>query len=179
MASYSFSLFCDPSTGQTFPSECSLITGGAGNAIGAGVPLACSSSFSAIGGGASNCIDATGVVGTNYAVVGGGQNNLVCAGTNHSSIFSGFNNCVASSCASILGGTGNSIPAGFANAHIAGSGIALGPGVGNPNSLHVNGLWANGIPGPGYALGVSNTVYFDTVPSLPVPYNACKFLMIF
>ena len=46
---------------------------------------------------------------------------------------------------------------GFANAHIAGSGIALGPGVGNPNSLHINGLWANGIPGP-----------FLAIPPLPV-----------
>lgn len=46
---------------------------------------------------------------------------------------------------SILGGQNNN-DGGFANAHIAGSGIALGPGVGNPNSLHINGLWANGIP---------------------------------
>jgi len=47
---------------------------------------------------------------------------------------------------SILGGSGNTIGAGYNNAHIIGSGIVLGPGVGNPNSLHINGLWANGIP---------------------------------
>ncbi|MBL7692884.1 MAG: hypothetical protein JNM41_14925 [Flavipsychrobacter sp.] len=57
---------------------------------------------------------------------------------------------------SILGGQNNN-DGGFANAHIAGSGIALGPGVGNPNSLHINGLWANGIPGP-----------FLAIPPLPI-----------
>ena len=45
----------------------------------------------------------------------------------------------------ILGGSGNS-DSGYSNAFIAGSGIVLSATVGNPNSLHVNGLWANGVP---------------------------------
>lgn len=57
---------------------------------------------------------------------------------------------------------------GLANAHIAGSGIALGPGVGNPNSLHINGLWANGIPlnpvGFPYNIGTIFVVPVGTPP---------------
>ncbi|MBE2290029.1 MAG: hypothetical protein IAE95_10765 [Chitinophagaceae bacterium] len=49
-------------------------------------------------------------------------------------------------------------------------GIALGPGVGNPNSLHINGLWANGIPvylgGP---LPNAGTVFILPVGAPPPP----------
>ncbi len=120
--------------------------------------------FSFIGGGSDNFIDNTGAA-TSYAVIGGGQNNCVFPGTNHSSIFSGNGNCVADSCSSILGGANNTIPAGFPNAHIVGSGIVLNAGtVGNPNSLHVNGLWANGIPA--YPTGYPYPV--GTVFSAPI-----------
>ncbi len=47
-----------------------------------------------------------------------------------------------------------------------------------PNALHVNGLWANGIPGPVFGGGGApiGTVYFDTVT---VPgYGPANFLMI-
>ena len=100
-----------------------------------------------IGGGCCNFINDssfTGPAAISYGVIGGGEKNCILHNTNHSSIFSGQFNTVADSCSSILGGAGNTIPAGFPNSFIAGSGIVLNPSVvGNPNSLHVNGLWAS------------------------------------
>lgn len=80
--------------------------------------------------------------------------------------FSGSNNCVAGNFSVILGGTGNS-DGGFNNVFIAGSGISAV----NPNSLHVNGIWANGIPnglsGP-FPAGTLFWLPVGTVPTFPV-----------
>ena len=130
--------------GNTICGITSTITGGCNNRIGSNVAGEPFADLSFIGGGRDNWIDSTGAA-TTFGSIGGGLNNYIVPGTNHASIFGGNNNSVADSCSSILGGTGNVIPAGFANSHIVGSGITLGAGVGNAGSLHVNGLWANGI----------------------------------
>lgn len=143
----SWNTFCDIAAGQTMRSDSSGLGGDVG-VLGAGTP---------------------------YGAIGGGQNNLICAGVNFGSIFGGQNNCVADNFTSILGGTGNTIPAGFPNAHIVGSGIVLGALVGNPGSLHVNNLWmqpttycnyAGVAPGGTFTPG---TVYVDTVGYLGGP----------
>lgn len=92
----------------------------------------------------NGCIDKTTFSEESISVIGG-ECNVINAGGICSFIGGGAHNTVSGNFSSILGGQNNN-DGGFANAHIAGSGIALGPGVGNPNSLHINGLWANGIP---------------------------------
>jgi hypothetical protein len=74
---------------------------------------------------------------------------------------------------SILGGSGNN-DGGLNNVFIAGSGINAGA-VGIPNALHVNGLWANGLP-VNPATAPPGTVFISTTPVLPA--WATGFLMI-
>jgi hypothetical protein len=85
----------------------------------------------------------------------------------------GDTNVVTGNCSGILGGVNNT-DSGLNDTFIAGSGIAAV----NPNSLHINGLWANGIPGPGPGAALPGTVYFDNIASLPFPWNTCNVLMI-
>ena len=96
-------------------SDFSTVAGGCQNNVGRSSGVG--SIFSVISGGCHNTIDSAppglGVPQTTYGVIGGGQCNCICFGTNHSSISSGHSNCVADSCSSILGGAGNIIPAGI------------------------------------------------------------------
>ena len=83
--------------------------------------------------------------GTTYGVIGGGQNNYIQPGTNHSSIFSGNGNNVSGSCSSILGGSGNNDNGNpwtgiFGNAV---NGLALAAGLGG---FFVNELVIQNIP---------------------------------
>ena len=121
---------------------------------------------SVISGGNNNTILAQG------AVIGGGTNNTVSG--NCSVIAGGENNVVTGAYSAILGGNGNN-DGGFANTMIVGSGInAVVPG-----ALHVNGLWANGLPvypgfGPGYAPGT----VFVLPAATPPPAGAAGTLWI-
>ena len=96
--------------------------------------------FSFIGGGSDNFIDNTGAA-TTYGVIGGGQCNLVCAGTSHSSIFSGYQNKISGSCSSVLGGSG-SCDNGFNYVGIFGQNVI---GVMN-NAFHAEELVLQNIP---------------------------------
>jgi hypothetical protein len=82
-------------------------------------------------------------------------------------------NNISGSFSAVLGGQGNN-DSGLNDVFIAGSGIAAV----NPASLHVNGLWANGIPGPGPGGALLGTVFFAVMPFLPAPFNTYKFLAI-
>ena len=163
----------------------SMIGGGHHNIIGDITGLVNTADCSFIGGGSGNFINANGA-NTTFGVIGGGQANLLAPGTNHSSVFGGHGNNVLGNCSvvlggqtnvinsdysSIIGGNGNSIPAGagFINRHIIGSAIALGAGVGYPNSLHINGLWANGIPNAGLGPFPVGTVFWNA-PGAPIPF---------
>jgi len=84
-------------------SDPSFIGGGQCNNVGLGGSGA---PFSGIVGGQCNIIDDTGAA-TNYGIIGGGFCNCVCAGTNHSSIFSGECNMVTGNCSQIFGGLCN------------------------------------------------------------------------
>jgi hypothetical protein len=120
-----------------------------------------------IGGGIGNKIH------TQCASIVGGQENVIRIAGVHSFIGGGGCNVITGPCSAILGGAGNS-DGGLANVQIAGSGIAAV----NANSLHVNGIWANGIPvyagGPAPAVG---TVFVVT-PGGPVPAGASGALWI-
>jgi len=98
--------------------------------------------FQVNGGIGDNFIDSNATSPATCGVIAGGFKNKDCAGIHYSSIFSGHKNTVAGNCSSILGGF-NNYDGGYDNVFIAGSGIALSATVGNPNSLHVNGLWAS------------------------------------
>ncbi len=79
------------------------------------------------------------------ATIGGGTNNVINPGTGDNAILGGsFNN-----------------DAGLSSVMIAGNGIAAV----RPNALHINGLWANGIPlaGGGFPFG---TVMYKTFGTL-------------
>lgn len=104
-----------------------------------------------IGGGNFNCIF------DSLATIGGGDHNVINAGAPNSFIGGGNNNTVSGPCSAILGGQNNN-DGGLANVHIVGSGIAAV----NPNTLHVNALWAGAIPGPFPAVPAlaPGTVYF-------------------
>jgi len=126
------------------------------------------SDSSFVGGGNGNFIDSTSHAPSTFGIVGGGQQNKICAGTNHSSIFSGYNNCVAGSCSAILSGA-NNYDGGLNNVFIAGSGIT---GV-CANTLHVNALWANGLPfnPPGPLTPAQGTIFvlpYGSTPSFPM-----------
>ena len=145
-------------------SHCSFIGGGQLNTIGETSPgTGLGSIFGVIGGGCCNNIDGSNSgAATTYGVIGGGQANCICAGTNHSSIFSGNGNMVSGSCSSILGGSGNS-DGGNSNVFILGSSITAVL----PDTTHINGLWANGIPSlPGGIGTVPKQVYWDCVGNL-------------
>ena len=154
--------------GNTVHSVYSFIGGGSSNYVNL------LSDCSAISSGFSNRVGITGGGGNGatFSFIGGGQNNFIddtAAAVSHSGIFSGNGNTVADSCSSILGGAGNTIPAGFPNSHIIGSGIVLNPGfVGNPNSLHANNLWLDpatyfsSVGTPPLGTWPPGTVYVDT-----------------
>ena len=137
--------------------------------VGGGVNNSAGAKASFIGGGDTNVIDpAFGVCavigggnlnfnGSGFGVIGGGQNNILSGDQ--------FN--------AILGGQNNN-DAGLAGVMIAGNNITAV----NPDTLHINGLWANGIPGPGSGGAIPGTVYWQYISSLPVPFNSCQILMI-
>jgi len=141
-------------------SDCSFLGGGSLNGIGdSSVSPVNFATESFLGGGSMNCIDAVGA-NTKFGVIGGGQSNTVCAGTNHSSIFSGKGNTVSGSCSAILGGFNNN-DNGLANVGIFGNNIN------NPlnmaaNTFHVNSLIMQNIPAVNavtYAPLVSGQLY--------------------
>ena len=77
--------------------------------------------------------------------IGGGQANQVAPGAEWTVIGGGFNNTVSSSGNAILGGVNNNDTA-LPGVMIAGNNINAASGPLIPNALHVNGLWANGLP---------------------------------
>ena len=144
----------------TFGSEQSFISGGTQNNIGALLGGGCGSVYGGIGGGCMNCIDDTGAQSC-YGIIGNGLNNKICAGTNHSSIFSGNGNTVAGSCSSILGGSGNS-DGGFNYVGIFGQGITANAG----NTFFVEGLNACSIPHIIGGVGaLPGQIYWDVPPA--------------
>ena len=140
------------------------------------------SSYSFIGAGGNNCISAT----ATYSFIGGGggaaaaaanyitgNNSFIGAGEKNcviahcSSIMGGCNNTICGDYSAILGGSGNTVPAGFSYVGIFGQNINNPLNMSN-NTLHVNGLNANSIPGPG-GLGLpSGTIFWDA-PGMPWP----------
>jgi len=126
--------------------------------------------FQVNGGIGDNFIDSNATSPATCGVIAGGFKNKDCAGIHYSSIFGGHKNTVAGNCSSILGGF-NNYDGGYDNVFIAGSGIALSATVGNPNSLHVNGLWANGIPDGTLGPFNTGTIFWlpvGVVPTFPV-----------
>jgi hypothetical protein len=136
----------------------STVVGGCSNSIGLLTATGFGATFSFLGGGGGNCIDSVNTVNTTYGVLGGGQNNIVCASTNHSSIFSGFNNKVSGSCSSILGGA-NNCDNGFNYVGIFGCNVV---GALN-NAFHVNQLIAQNIQA-GNALTCAPPASLATIP---------------
>ncbi len=107
----------------------------------------------------------------NHTFIGGGSNSQVIAA--FGVIGGGEGNKVTVQGNAILGGVNNSDNS-LNGVMIAGNGITAAI----PDALHINGLWANGIPGPifgGAGLPVG-TVYWDnvTVPG----YGTAQFLML-
>jgi hypothetical protein len=119
----------------------------------------------------------------NFDIIGGGQDNYIAPGVRHGSILGGnrnhllgscsfigggTNNISSGACSAILGGQGNN-DGGFNDTFIVGSGINVGA-VGIPNALHVNGLWANGLPtyAGGPPIAPAGTV-FILAPGTPAP----------
>jgi len=126
----------------------SFIGGGCQNVIYSVGIGACDMCFNFIGGGGQNCIVSNTSASANYAAIGGGEQNTVCANTNHASIFGGINNCVAGSCSSILGGSGNS-DGGFSFIGMYGNGLVAtkAPSAyGVPSAFWVDTLVAPSIP---------------------------------
>lgn len=115
----------------------------------------CGFTYSFIGGGTRNSIDDA-AAATSFGVVGGGQANTICAGTNHSSIFSGNGNIVSGSCSSILGGSGNN-DNGFPYTGMYGNGLIAAAVPGAPSSFWVDTLVAPNIP-------VVNAITFIGLP---------------
>src|SRR6185312_2812354 len=150
-------------------SDCSFLGGGSLNGIGdSSVSPVNFATESFLGGGSMNCIDAVGA-NTKFGVIGGGQSNKVCAGTNHSSIFSGKGNTVSGSCSSILGGSGNS-DGGFGYVGIFGQGITAPL----PNTFYTNCL--NACSTPLYIFGgfpTGTISYFPAPGGLGFPLGSC------
>lgn len=123
--------------------------------------------YSAIVGGQTNEITTN-----THNFIGGGIGNTVSG--HYSSILGGSGNRVSGTFSSISGGTGNN-DGGLTNVHIAGSGITAV----NPGSLHVNGLWANGIPvfpaGFPYNAGTVFVVPIGTTP--PAAASGALYIM--
>ena len=102
--------------------------------------------------------------------IAGGQANQVAPGAEWTVIGGGFNNTVSSSGNAILGGVNNNDTA-LPGVMIAGNNINAASGPLIPNALHVNGLWANGIPlwtGVGFT---PNQVYMSN-GTAPLPVGA-------
>lgn len=113
-----------------------------------------------IGGGFENCIESN-----NSVVAGGITNSILTSNADAAVIAGGANNTVSGPCSAILGGHNNN-DGGLSNVHIVGSGItAL-----SPNTIHVNGLWANGLPtyAGGPPIAPAGTV-FILAPGTPAP----------
>lgn len=97
------------------------------------------------------------------SIVGGSQNTINAGGVG-SFIAGGDTNTIYGACSSILGGSGNN-DGGLNNVIIAGSGITAV----NPNTLHVNGLWANGVPNAGAGPFPQGTVFWLPAGA-PLPF---------
>ena len=110
-----------------------------------------------IGGGEINQIDDGGAA-TSHSLIGGGQNNCICAGTNHSSIFGGNRNMVSGSFSSILGGSSN-CDNGLDYVGIFGQNVT---GVMN-NAFHANNFVAQNMCSAAGGSGpfATGTLYFD------------------
>ena len=103
------------------------------SAIAGGFDNQSSAANTFIGGGTGHRISAA------FGVIGGGESNRVTGQLN-----------------AILGGVNND-DNGLAGVMIAGNSITAI----NPDTLHINGLWANNIPGPGFGTCPTGTIYWD------------------
>ena len=137
---------------------------------------------SVIGGGYGNKIDAN----STYSVIAGGGGNSV--GTNLPNYLSGNanfigggqKNCIGTpghpaNCSAILGGYGNTVPAGCSYVGIFGCNIGSIAGCVNSNTFHVNKLYMDSVPNV-TAIGTcpNGTVYWDAIVGMP----GCKGLFI-
>lgn len=138
----------------------SFIGGGLDNHVGVAGMMGAPNSV--IGGGDHNNILTNAMSGTTHSVIGGGRLNTINPGANFAGIFAGDGNTVSGLRSVIVGGVGNN-DAGLNDVVIAGTGIAAVLA----NTLHVNALWAGGIPfAPGGAGMLPGQIYWD-VPGTP------------
>ena len=123
--------------------DMNTIVGGCQNSIGSSITSGSGFTvgYSIIGGGVNNCIDSTPTGISKFDFIDDGCNNTVCAGTNHSGIFSGYQNCVSGSCSVVLGGSGNN-DGGYNYVGIFGCNVT---GV-VANGFHVNEVVIQDIP---------------------------------
>ncbi len=89
-------------------------------------------------------------------IIGGGQNNCVFPGTNHSSIFSGQFNKVSGSCSSVLGGSGNN-DGGFPYTGMYGCNLTA--------SLVGCAFWVNELIVPNMPVDATGTGAYLSLPS--------------
>ena len=153
-------------SGNTVTGACSGIAGGETNQILNG------SDHGFIGGGFNNRID----VNTLASAIAGGQGNTVAPGAACGFIGGGFNNTVSSSGNAILGGVNNNDTA-LPGVMIAGNNINAASGPLIPNALHVNGLWANGLPIYPMVPPITNQVFKVPVGG-PIPAGAFMLMII-
>ncbi len=103
--------------------------------------------------------------------IAGGEANQVAPGAEWTVIGGGFNNTVSSSGNAILGGVNNNDTA-LPGVMIAGNNINAASGPLIPNALHVNGLWANGLPLWTGGLGFTINQVFKVPYGMPGPAGA-------
>ena len=128
------------------------------------------SSDRSIGGGTGNAINAS----ADNFIGGGNSNKIVTAVAACGVIVGGSGNQLSGAYSAILGGHNNN-DGGIAGAMIVGNGIsAAGPAL--PNTLYINGLWANAIPNCAFG-GTAATfqVYWDSLANLNA---SCCILLI-
>ncbi len=145
------------------------VSGGCGNMIGPDLLMVGPykhALYNFIGAGRCNCIDATNTAAASYGVIGGGQNNKICAGYNHSFIGSGYGNCVMGNCSSILGGQGNVVTHNWASA--SGYNVASNQDC----AFHANILVSTNMP-PYTGVPSGTLQYFVAPAMLGLPVGAC------
>ena len=125
--------------------------------LGCGLETSPSNNTTASGGIAGSGLD------TCFGVIAGGQSNMICAGTAHTGILGGINNCIAGSCSAILGGSGN-FDNGLNYAGIFGFNIN-NPAAMAANTFHVNCLNACDTPGPGGTYP-SGSIYWNYIGNI-------------